>query len=116
MVPKEGGAVRVVCMIHHDHGHDCVNGHLHERNQCPHLGFGIGLFPGVHRVSGAPDHSTADVRRIVFEPRQNRNQTQAYQTEMIDHIRLDQRAREDTFAPLVVDKKNGLESPSLAWT
>lgn len=116
MVPKEGGAVRVVCMIHHGHDHDCVNGHLREQNRYPHSVLVADLFRGVHRVSAVPDHSIANVRRIVVAPQQSRNQTPAYQTETIDHTRLDQWAREDTLVPPAVDKKNGPDSPSPALT
>lgn len=113
MVPKEDGAVQVVCMIHHAHDHDCVNGHLREQNRYPHSVLVVDLVPGVHRVSDAPDHSIANVHRIVFAPQQSRNQNRAYQTETIDHTRLDQWAREDTFAPPAVDKKSGPDNPSL---
>lgn len=106
----------MVHTIHHGHGHDCVNDRLREQSRCPHSGLVGGLFLGVHRVSAAPDHSVAHVRRIVFAPQQSQNQTRAYQTETIDHIRLDQWAREDTLAPPAVDKKNDPDSPSLAST
>lgn len=109
--PKEDGAVQVVCMIHHGHGHDCVNDRLREQNQYPHSVLVLDLFPGVHRVSDAPDHSIASVRRIVVALQQSRNQTRVYQTETIGHTRQDQWAHEDTFVPPAVDKKNDPDSP-----
>lgn len=117
-VPKEDGAVRVVCMIHHGHGHghDCVNGHLREQNQYPHSGLAVDLIPGVHRVSDAPGHSIANVRRIVVVPQQSRSQSRAYQTETIGHTRPSQRAREYTLVPPVVDTRDDLDNPSLALT
>lgn len=114
MIPKEDGAVQVVCMIHHGHDHDCVNDHLREQNQYPHSVLVLDLFPGVHRVSGAPDHSIANVCRIVVVPRQNRSQTRAYQTEMIDHTRQDR--WEDTSVPPAVDKRDDPDSPSPTLT
>lgn len=116
MVPKEDGAVQVVCMIHHGHDHDCVNDHLREQSQYPHSVLVVDLFPGVHRVSGAPGHSIANVRQIVVAPQQSRNPSPVYQTATIDHTHLDQWAREDTFVPPVVDKKDDPDSPSLALT
>lgn len=114
MVPKEDDAVQVACMIHHDH--DCVDDHLREQNQYPHSVLVADLFPGVHRVSGAPGHSIANVHRIVAAPQQSRNQTRVYQTETVDHTCQDQWTREDTFVPPVVEKKNDPGSPSLALT
>jgi len=111
MFPKEGGAVRMVCMIHHGHGHDCVNDHLREQNRYPHSMLVVDLFRGVHRVSAVPDHSIANVRRTVVAPQQSQNQTPAYQSATTDHIRLDQWARGNTFVPPAVDKKNGPDSP-----
>ena len=116
MIPKEDGTVQVVCMIHHGHDHDCVNDHLRGQNQCPHLVLVVDLFPGVHRVSGVPDHSTANARRIVVAPQQSPNQTLAYQIETIGHRHQVQWAHEDTFVPPAVDKKNDLDSPSLVLT
>ena len=117
MFPKEGGAVQVVCMIHHGHDHDCVNDHLHEQNQYPHSVLVVDLFPGVHRVSGVPGHSIANVRRIVTAPRQSRNQSRAYQTETIDHTSPNQWTRgEDTSVLPSVDRKNDPGSPSPTLT
>jgi hypothetical protein len=70
----------------------------------------------VHRVSGAPGHSIANVRQIVVAPQQSRNPSPAYQTETIDHTCLDQWAREDTFVPPAVDKKDDPDSPSPTLT
>lgn len=115
-IPKEDGAVQVVCMTHRGHGHGCVNDRLREQNQYPHSVLVLDLFPGVHRVSGAPDHSIASVRRIVVVLQPSRNQTPAYQTETIDHTRQDQWARDDRFVPPAVDKKNDPDSPSPTLT
>ena len=107
--PKEDGAVRVACRTHHGHGHDCVNGRLHEQSQYPHWVLVADSF-GVHRVSDG--HSIAHVGRIVVAPQQSQNPTRGYQSEKIVHTRPDRWIREDTFAPPAVDKRDDPDSPS----